>query len=146
MKESMMSTTQNQSLTKNESFGTVTFATEVIAAIAGIAAADVPGVADMSGGFIDGVAQLLGRKNYSKGIKVDLGQHEVAIEASIVAQYGIPIQKIAYEIQNRITTAIESMTGMNVTGVHVKVQALSMKPAQESEIAGSAQVPALSFV
>ena len=73
---------------KRESYGTVAFASEVIATLAGLAAVDVPGVAGMSGGFVDGLVELLGRRNLSKGIKVELGQKEVAVDAAIIVEYG----------------------------------------------------------
>ena len=62
--------TQDATAVKKERNGTITFANEVIATIAGLAAVDVPGVAGMSGGFVDGITELVGRKNLSKGIKV----------------------------------------------------------------------------
>ena len=80
--------TQDTTAVKKESNGTVTFANEVIATIAGLAAVDIPGVAGMSGGFVDGFTELLGRKNLSKGIKVEVGTEEVAVDIAIVVEYG----------------------------------------------------------
>ena len=62
---------------------------EVIATIAGIAASEVENLASMSGGFVDGIAGILGRKNLGKGIKVEIKENDVVIELSIIMQYGL---------------------------------------------------------
>ena len=124
---------------KRESYGTVAFASEVIATLAGLAAVDVPGVAGMSGGFVDGLVELLGRRNLSKGIKVELGQKEVAVDAAIIVEYGKSIPEIAGMIQSGVKRAIESMTGLKVTQVNVRIQGLKLEaqaqPAGEPELA-----------
>ena len=76
--------TQDTSAVKKESNGTITFANEVIATIAGLAAVDIPGVAGMSGGFVDGFTELLGRKNLSKAINVELAKDAVALAKAIL--------------------------------------------------------------
>ena len=97
--------TQDTSAVKKESNGTITFANEVIATIAGLAAVDIPGVAGMSGGFVDGFTELLGRKNLSKGIKVEVGTEEVAVDIAIVVEYGTPVPEIAQNIQMAVMKA-----------------------------------------
>ncbi|WP_066685386.1 Asp23/Gls24 family envelope stress response protein [Christensenella intestinihominis] len=125
---------QDITTVKRESYGTVAFASEVIAILAGLAAVDVPGVAGMSGGFVDGLVELLGRKNLSRGIKIELGQEEVAVDASIIVEYGKSIPEIAGMIQSGVKQAIESMTGLKVTEVNVRVQGLKLE-TQTQDIA-----------
>ena len=125
---------QDITTVKRESYGTVAFASEVIATLAGLAAVDVPGVAGMSGGFVDGLVELLGRKNLSRGIKIELGQEEVAVDASIIVEYGKSISEIAGMIQSGVKQAIESMTGLKVTEVNVRVQGLKLE-TQTQDIA-----------
>ena len=119
--------TQDTSAVKKESNGTITFANEVIATIAGLAAVDIPGVAGMSGGFVDGFTELLGRKNLSKGIKVEVGTEEVAVDIAIVVEYGTPVPEIAQNIQMAVMKAIETMTGLKVVEVNLNVQGIKFK-------------------
>lgn len=120
-------TTVGESAVKKESNGTITFASEVISTIAGLAAIDIPGVAGMSGGFVDGIVDLLGRKNLSKGIKVEVGQEEVAVDIAIVVDYGTPIPDVAESIQTSVIKAVETMTGLKVVEVNISVQGIKIK-------------------
>lgn len=117
----------NKTAVKKESNGTITFANEVVATIAGMAAADIPGVAGMSGGIVDGMGELIGRKNLSKGINVEVGSEEVAVDVSIIVEYGRPITQIAEQIQSSVKKAIETMTGLRVVEVNVAVQGIKFK-------------------
>ena len=96
---------------------------DVVAVIAGVAVSEVPGVASMSGGFAGGISEVLsGKKNLSKGIKVDAGDKEVKIDVNIIVEYGSRIPDVAFEIQNRVKKSVESMTGFKVEEVNVHVQ------------------------
>ena len=107
--------------------GAIRIADEVVSTIAGLAAVDVEGVAAMSGSLTAGLTEILGRKNLSKGVKVEVGETEAAIEAFIVVEFGFPIPVVARGVQNQIKTAVESMTGLTVTGVNVHIVGVSMK-------------------
>lgn len=99
---------------------------DVIAVIAGVAASEVSGVAEMSGGFAGGISEVLsGKKNLSKGIKVESGEKETKIDVNIIVEYGIRIPDVAFEIQNRVKKAVESMTGLKVTQINVNVQGVN---------------------
>ena len=96
---------------------------DVVAVIAGVAVSEVPGVASMSGGFAGGISEVLsGKKNLSKGIKVDAGEKEVKIDVNIIVEYGSRIPDVAFEIQNRVKKSVENMTGLKVSEVNVHVQ------------------------
>lgn len=127
MADTELSAKKNGAAVETESNGTITFANEVIATIAGLAAADIPGVASMSGGFVDGMAEMIGRKNISKGIKVEVGQEEVAVDIAIIAEYGRPICQVAEQIQSSVKKAIETMTGLKVVEVNVAVEGIKFK-------------------
>ena len=129
MADTKLATTQDATAVKKESNATITFANEVIATIAGLAAVDIPGVAGMSGGFVDGFTELLGRKNLSKGIKVEVGTEEVAVDIAIVVEYGTPVPEIAQNIQMAVMKAIETMTGLKVVEVNLNVQGIKFKEA-----------------
>lgn len=99
---------------------------EVVATIAGIAASEVQNLASMSGGLVDGIAGILGRKNLGKGIKVEMKENLVDIELSIIMQYGCKIHEVSRDIQTRVREAVEGMTGMQVTAVNINVLGVSM--------------------
>ena len=88
--------------------GSIQIAPEVIEIIAGLATVEVKGVAGMSGGLAGGIAELLGRKNLSKGVKVEVGQREAAIDVSVIIEYGNRIPEVASDIQHNVKQAIES--------------------------------------
>ena len=96
---------------------------DVVAVIAGVAVSEVPGVASMAGGFAGGISEVLsGKKNLSKGIKVDTDEKEVKIDVNIIVEYGSRIPDVAFEIQNRVKKSVENMTGLKVAEVNVHVQ------------------------
>ena len=101
----------------------IKIADDVIAVIAGAAASEVPGVSSMAGGFAGGISEVLsGKKNLSKGIKVDAGEKDVIIDVNIIVEYGSRIPDVAFEIQNRVKKSVENMTGLKVSEVNVHVQ------------------------
>ncbi|WP_168119242.1 Asp23/Gls24 family envelope stress response protein [Paenibacillus sp. HB172176] len=113
--------------------GTIQIAPEVIEVIAGLATIEVNGVAGMSGGFAGGIVELLGRKNLSKGVKVEVGQREAAVDVSIIVEYGNKIPEIASDIQRNVKRSIEMMTGLNVVEVNVHIHDVHFKQAEKPE-------------
>ncbi len=113
--------------------GNIQIAPEVIEIIAGLAAIQVEGVAGMSGGLAGGIAELLGRKNLSKGVKVNVGQKEAALDVSIIIEYGHPIPEVASAIQRSVKDAIESMTGIQVVEVNVHIHDVHFKGTDKHE-------------
>ena len=106
-----------------ESNDGIKIANDVVAVIAGVAVSEVPGVASMSGGFAGGITEVLsGKKNLSKGIKVEADEKEVRIDVNIIVEYGVRIPDVAFEIQNRVKKSVENMTGLKVAEVNVHVQ------------------------
>lgn len=113
--------------------GSVRIADEVVSIIAGLAAMDVEGVAAMSGGIAGGIAEVLGRRNLSKGVKVDVGTEEAKIEIFIVVKYGVRIPDVAWEIQESVKKAVETMTGLRILQVNVHVQGVSFPKDAEKD-------------
>ncbi len=111
----------------------IKIANDVIAVIAGVAVSEVPGVASMSGGFAGGISEVLsGKKNLSKGIKVDAGEKEVKIDVNIIVEYGSRIPDVAFEIQNRVKKSVENMTGLKVAEVNVHVQGVKTEKEENN--------------
>ncbi|MCL6590980.1 MAG: Asp23/Gls24 family envelope stress response protein [Firmicutes bacterium] len=107
--------------------GSVRIANEVIRIIAGLAASEVKGVVGMSGGIVDGFAELLKRKNLAKGVKVEAGERQAIVDLFIVIEYGAKIPDTAFQVQENVKRAIESMTGLEVIEVNVHIQGVEFK-------------------
>lgn len=104
----------------------IKIANDVVAVIAGKAASEVNGVYEMAGGFAGGISEVFsGKKSLSKGIKVEVGEKETKIDVNIIVEYGVRIPDVAFEIQNKVKSAVESMTGLNVAEVNVHVQGVN---------------------
>lgn len=119
-----------------QELGTVRIADDVVAIIAGLAATEVEGVAGMSGGFAGGIAEILGRRNLSKGVKVEVGEKEAFIELFIIVKYGARIPDVAWNIQENVKKAVENMTGLETNRVNVHIQGVEFG-TQFSEEEGS---------
>ena len=113
--------------------GSVRIADEVIASIAGIAAVDVPGVVGMSSGLIGGMAVMMGKKNPSKGVKVQVGAREVAVDLYIIVEYGLRIPDVALQVQEKVKEAVEIATGLSVIEVNVHVQGVGFSQGDTDE-------------
>jgi uncharacterized alkaline shock family protein YloU len=108
--------------------GSIRIANEVVSIIAGLAATEIKGVAGMSGGIVDGFAELLKKKNLTKGVKVEVGEKQAAVDLFIIIEYGAQIPDTAYMVQENVKRAIESMTGLEVVEVNVHIQGVEFKP------------------
>lgn len=111
--------------------GRILFADEVVATIASLAVADVDGVSALSGGMVEGITEMLGKKNLTKGIKVEVGQEEAAVDVSVSIRYGYKIKEVCETIQNAVKSAIENMTGLRVVEVNVFVQSVVFEAADQ---------------
>ena len=127
---------EKEIIKKDTSLGAVRIADEVVSIIAGLAATEVEGIAGMSGGIAGGIAEMLGRKNFAKGVKVELGEKEAAVDLYIIVKYGVRIPDIALAAQENVKQAIETMTGLSVVEVNIHVQGVSFPTdeAKEEEI------------
>lgn len=113
----------------------IKIADDVVAVIAGVAVSEVSGVAEMAGGFAGGITEVLsGKKNLAKGIKVEVSDKETKIDVNIIVEYGVRIPDVAFEIQNRVKKAVETMTGLKVTEVNVHVQGVVTTSIEENEV------------
>lgn len=116
----------------------VQIADDVIATIAGKAASEVEGVFAMSGGFAGGISEVFGKKSYTRGIKVDNTNQKLKVDVNIIVEYGARIPDVAYEIQKKVKTGLETMTGITVEEVNVHVQGVNtaetLKDEKEQEM------------
>lgn len=118
---------------KDNSLGSIRIADEVVSIIAGLAATEVEGIAGMSGGIAGGIAEMLGRKNFAKGVKVEVGEKEAAVDLYIIVKYGVRIPDVALAAQENVKQAIENMTGLSVVEVNIHVQGVGF-PDEENKV------------
>ncbi len=110
----------------NTNLGEVQIADEVVAIIAGLAATEVEGVASMAGNITNEVVSKLGMRNLSKGVKIEVGD-TVRVALSLNLEYGYNIPDTSEKVQNKVKHAIESMTGLPVSDVNVRIASVDMK-------------------
>lgn len=134
MEEERKEEVVSEEITISSDNNEIKIADDVVAVIAGVAVSEVPGVAEMAGGFAGGITEVLsGKKNLAKGIKVEVGDKETKIDVNIIVEYGVRIPDVAFEIQNRVKKSVETMTGLKVTEVNVHVQGVSTQTEETTE-------------
>lgn len=112
---------------KSSDNGEVKVADEVVAIIAGLAATEVKGVSSMAGNITNEIVSKLGMKNLSKGILVEVLEDEIKVDVAINIDYGYNIPEVSAKVQDRVKTAIENMTGINVAVVNVRIASVDME-------------------
>ena len=115
----------------DSSMGEVKIADEVVAIIAAIAATEVEGVASMAGNITNELISRLGMKNLSKGVKVDVLEGVVTVSLALNMKYNYSIMDVSAKVQEKVKSAVENMTGLEVADVNVKVAGVEME-SQES--------------
>ena len=106
--------------------GEVQIADEVVATIAGLAATEVEGVASMAGNVTKELIGKLGVKNLSKGVKVLVTDNNVDVDLALNIDYGYSIMKVSEKVQDRVKSAIENMTGLEVSMVNIRIMNVNM--------------------
>ena len=115
----------------DSSMGEVKIADEVVAIIAALAATEVEGVASMAGNITNELISRLGMKNLSKGVKVDVLEGVVTVSLALNMKYNYSIMDVSAKVQEKVKSAVENMTGLEVADVNVRVAGVEME-SQES--------------
>jgi uncharacterized alkaline shock family protein YloU len=113
-------------LQENADFGTVKIADDVVAAIASIAATEVEGVVSMAGNIGNELKSKMGVRNLAKGVKVEVIGKNVKADMALVVAYGYNLPAVSQKVQEKVKSTIESMTGLEVTDVNVRIAGVSM--------------------
>lgn len=113
----------------SENDESIKISNDVVASIAGIAVSEVPGVYAMAGG----ITEIFGKKSLTKGIKVEVGEKDTKIDVNIIVEYGVRIPDVAFEIQNRVKKAVETMTGLKVSNVNIHIQGINIAEKRKDE-------------
>ena len=111
----------------DNSMGEVQIADEVVAIIAALAATEVDGVASMAGNINNELVSRLGMKNLSKGVKVDVLEGVVTVSLALNLKYNYSIMDVSAKVQDRVKTAIENMTGLEVADINIRVAGVEME-------------------
>ncbi|MGN0431892.1 MAG: Asp23/Gls24 family envelope stress response protein [Lachnospiraceae bacterium] len=117
-------------LQDNENIGAVQIADDVVVMIAGLAAREVEGVSAMVGNVTGELMSKVGVKNLAKGVKVDILGKDVRVDLSVNVEYGYNIPAVSQKIQTKVKTAIENMTGLNVTDVNIRIAGVNMQKSK----------------
>lgn len=117
----------NYTIKSDENLGEVQIADEVVAVIAGIAAMEVEGVASMAGNATKELISKLGMKSLSKGVKVDILEDVVTVTMALNLKYGYNVRSVSEQIQEKVKSAIETMTGLEVADVNIRVAGVEVQ-------------------
>lgn len=117
----------NDSFENHSGIGEVQIANEVVSSIAGISAAEVEGVDSMAGGLAGELVGKFGAKNLSKGVKVEVQDDSAVVELAINMKYGYNIPRTCEQVQEKVVQAINSMTGLTVKQVNVRIAGVSLE-------------------
>lgn len=113
---------------KEDEKGGVNIADEVVAIIAGLAATEVEGVSSLVGNLTNEVISKAGANKLAKGVKVlSTDEDKLAVRLSVNIAFGYEIPKICEQIQEKVKSAVESMTGLEVTSVDIKIATVSVE-------------------
>lgn len=107
-------------------YGNVNISDDVIGIISSIAAAEIEGVNGLSGKLTEDLVEMFGKKNFSKGVKVEIVENKVVIDLNLIVDYGVKIPDVSWQVQENVKTAIESMTGLSVSAVNVHVNGINI--------------------
>ncbi len=111
---------------RNEKIGQVQIADDVVAMIAGLAALEVDGVASMAGNVTDELLSKVGMKATGRGVKVEVIDRIVSVDIAVNLKYGYNIPAVSEKMQEKVKSAIETMTGLNVADVNVRITGVVM--------------------
>lgn len=117
-------------ISRADELGNIHIAEEVLAAVAATAAAEVPGVSGLSANFGSDIAELLGKKNQGKGVRIQVEEEKLTVEVAILMTYGHTIPEVGKAVQENVKTTMESITGLDIAAVNVSVAGVVFPPKQ----------------
>jgi len=117
-------------VSRSDELGNIHISEEVLSAIAAAAALEVNGVSSLAANLGSDIAELLGKKNLTKGVRVKLEEDKVEVELSVLMAYGNTIPEVGKAVQEAVKNAVESMTGLDVANVNVNVSGIAFPPKE----------------
>ncbi len=117
----------------NKKIGEISISDDVIGIIASLTVIEIEGVYSMSGGFAGGLANVLGRSDLSRGVKIDKDDNEIKVELYLILEYEYSIPDLAWKIQDKVKRTLEAMTGLNIIEVNIHVQGVNFPEGEEKD-------------
>lgn len=114
-------------LQEDDGIGTVKIADDVVAMIAGIAATEIDGVSAMAGNITNELMSRVGMNKLTKGVRVEVRSGQVKVDLSLILEYGYNVLATCQKVQNKVQSTIESMTGLNVIDVNIRIAGINMQ-------------------
>lgn len=108
-------------ISRADEMGNINIAQDVLAVIAAAAALEVEGVGGMSAGLGSDVAELVGRKGLSKGVRLTMEEEQMSIDLSLLVKFGYAVPDVAKAVQDAVMSAVENTSGLSVTQVNVTI-------------------------
>lgn len=118
-------------ISRADEMGNIHISEDVLAVIAAAATLEVEGVGSMAANLGNDIAELLGKKNMSKGIRISVNDEAVTVDISLLVKYGEPIMEVAGKVQEAVTTAVEATSGLSVEAVNVHVCGVTFEKASK---------------
>ena len=118
-------------VSRSDELGNIHISEEVLAGIAA-AALEVEGVSGLAANLGSDIAELLGKKNLAKGVRVQMEDEKVTVDLSILMSYGHTIPEVGRAVQDGVKNAVESMTGLEIAAVNVNVGGITFPPAAKA--------------
>ena len=119
-------------VSRSDELGNIHISEEVLAAISAAAALEVEGVSSLAANLGSDIAELLGKKNLAKGVRVQMEDEKVTVDLSILMAYGHTIPEVGRAVQDGVKNAVESMTGLEIAAVNVNVGGITFPPAAKA--------------
>lgn len=107
--------------------GNIKISDEAIATIAAIAAIAISGVVDLDGGPMASFSEIIGVKNSSRGVKVEMSAETVSVSINLIIGFGEDIAETAALVQEKVRESIENMTGLAVNKVNVNINSVKLQ-------------------
>lgn len=126
--------TVNKSINEVEG-GRINISDDVLRTIANIATAEIEGVNGLYGGFTGELGQIFKKKDHKKGVEIDCSEEsgDVAVNLSIIADFGISIPRVCKEIQIAVKDAVYNMTEIRLSEVNINVVGVNHPPQQKKK-------------
>lgn len=116
---------------QNHEFGNVNISDDVIGIITNIAASEIKGIS-LQGSFAGDIAEILGKKNMTKGVRVNITEENiVTVDLNIIVDFGIVIPDVAWKVQEKVKSSIEEMTDLKVDAINVNVMGINLGKTNE---------------
>ena len=119
-------------VSRSDELGNIHISEEVLAGIPAAAALEVEGVSGLAANLGSDIAELLGKKNLAKGVRVQMEDEKVTVDLSILMAYGHTIPEVGRAVQDGVKNAVESMTGLEIAAVNVNVGGITFPPAAKA--------------